>query len=106
MILLEGDWTNKKIPDYFEGVKSSFEEKINDEGQYEAEILSSNGNLLDKKKYTSKTQSTGIINSEEDGVVDFNCGTSNGAYRIDINMNDFDITKDLYFMIDVSSCTN
>lgn len=39
VMLLEGDWTNKEIP-YFEGLQSSFEEKVNDEGKYEIEILS------------------------------------------------------------------
>lgn len=44
VVVLEGDWTEKEIP-YFEGIQSSFEEKVNDEGKYEIEILSNNKNL-------------------------------------------------------------
>lgn len=46
VMILEGDWTNKEIPPYFEGLQSSFEEKANDEGKYEIEILLNNKNLL------------------------------------------------------------
>ena len=46
LICLEGDWTNREIPSYFEGLQSSFEEKVNDEGKYEIEILSNNKNLV------------------------------------------------------------
>lgn len=46
IIILEGDWTNREIPaSYFEGLQSTFEEKVNDEGKYEIEILSKNKNL-------------------------------------------------------------
>ncbi|MBP3906672.1 MAG: hypothetical protein J6D12_06075 [Peptostreptococcaceae bacterium] len=45
MIILEGDYTNKEV-NYFEGLQSSFEEKVNDEGKYEIEILSNNKNLI------------------------------------------------------------
>ena len=44
-ILLEGDYTDKEI-NCFEGLQSSFEEKVNDEGKYEIEILSNNKNLV------------------------------------------------------------
>ena len=47
MMIFEGDWTDKEIPPYFEGLQSSFEEKVNDEGKYEIEILSNNGNIFD-----------------------------------------------------------
>lgn len=49
IIILEGDWTNKEISPYFEGLQSSFEEKVNDEGKYKIEILMKNKNLLDLK---------------------------------------------------------
>lgn len=49
MMIFEGDWTDKEIPPYFEGLQSSFEEKVNDEGKYEIEILMKNKNLLDLK---------------------------------------------------------
>lgn len=44
--LLEGDKTNY-IPKYFEGMKSCFEDKEQDNGNYEVEIISNNKNLLD-----------------------------------------------------------
>ncbi len=43
--LLEGDKTNW-IPSYFEGMKSSFEDKVQDDGSYKMEILSNNKNLV------------------------------------------------------------
>ena len=42
--LLEGNKTNW-IPSYFEGMKSSFEDKLQDDGTYKMEILSNNKNL-------------------------------------------------------------
>ena len=49
LILLEGDYTDKEIS-FFEGLQSSFEEKVNDEGKYEIEILSKTSkNLYDLK---------------------------------------------------------
>ena len=45
--LLEGDKTNW-IPSYFEGMKSSFEDKLQDDGTYKMEILSSNKNMFNK----------------------------------------------------------
>ena len=45
VVLLEGDFTNREV-NYFEGLQSSFEEKVNDEGKYEIEILSNNKNLV------------------------------------------------------------
>lgn len=39
ILILEGDWTNKEVS-YFEGLQSSFEEKVNSEGKYEIEISS------------------------------------------------------------------
>lgn len=45
-MLIEGDWTNKEV-NLFNGLQSSFEEKVNDEGKYEIEILSNNRNMID-----------------------------------------------------------
>lgn len=45
-LLLEGDWIDKEIPPYFEGLQSSFKEKVNNEGKYEIEILNNNKNLF------------------------------------------------------------
>ena len=50
--LLEGDKTNW-IPSHFEGMKSSFEDKLQEDGSYKMEILSNNKNLfdIDAKRY-------------------------------------------------------
>lgn len=45
--LLEGDKTNW-IPSHFEGMKSSFEDKLQDDGTYKMEILSNNKNLFNE----------------------------------------------------------
>lgn len=60
-IILEGDYTNKPIPDYFTGMQSSFEDKlITDEkdahnGKYKVDYKVTGKNLLDESK--------GVMNS-------------------------------------------
>ena len=50
-MILEGDWTNKEIPSYFEGLKSFGEvEKVED--KYKISILSHGKNLFDYSKLT------------------------------------------------------
>ena len=48
VMILEGDWTNKPIPQYFEGMKSVGQD---DENGHKIEILSQNKNLLTQDKY-------------------------------------------------------
>lgn len=49
ILILEGDWTNKEIPSYFEGLKSFGEaEKVED--KYKISILSSGANLITPSK--------------------------------------------------------
>lgn len=50
--LLEGDKTNW-IPSHFEGMKSSFEDKVQEDNSYKMEILSNNKNLFDVNTYHS-----------------------------------------------------
>ena len=67
--ILEGDWTNKEIPPYFEGLQSSFEEKVNNEGKYEIEILSVGKNLFDKNTMgTSWWVGSDGIHKEESSI--------------------------------------
>lgn len=60
-MILEGDYTNKPIPDYFTGMQSSFEDKlITDEkdahnGKYKVDYKVTGKNLLDESK--------GVMNS-------------------------------------------
>lgn len=51
--LLEGDKTNW-IPSHFEGMKSSFEDKLQEDGTFKMEILSNNKNLIDIERMLNK----------------------------------------------------
>lgn len=64
--LLEGDKTNW-MPSYFEGMKSSFEDKLQEDGNYNVEILSRNKNLFNGellKGYTISYITGNYIESE------------------------------------------
>jgi hypothetical protein len=74
-ILLEGDYRNDEI-NYFEGLQSSFEEKVNDEGKYEIEILMKNKNLIDVFQSVDENVK-GIQCHMEDGILNLN-GASTG----------------------------
>lgn len=64
--LLEGDKTNW-TPSHFEGMQSSFEDKLQEDGTYKMEILSNNRNLLNMKNFVSHYNiadfSNGVITS-------------------------------------------
>lgn len=60
LLLLEGDWTNKEMPTYFEGLQSSFEEKVNSDNKHEIEILMKNKNLFDTSELYQSGYNTGI----------------------------------------------
>lgn len=61
IMILEGDWTNKPIPQYFEGIKSFGQE------ENKISILSHGKNFF--KSYKSKTKgNTSIFNIENDNV--------------------------------------
>ena len=57
--LLEGDKTNW-IPSYFEGMKSSFEDKLQDDGSYKMEILMNNRNLFDINGRTTTSNDVSV----------------------------------------------
>ena len=59
--LLEGDKTNW-IPSHFEGMKSSFEDKLQDDNTYKMEILSNNKNLfnINEKDHYGNTSNVQI----------------------------------------------
>ena len=85
-ILLEGDYTNKEI-NYFEGLQSSFEEKVNENGKYEIEILSSNKNLWNGKLYSGWGGETPImqeLGSRDNIITDFIRVKKNTTYYINI----------------------
>ena len=67
IMILEGDWTNREIPaSYFEGLQSSFEDKVNNEGKYEIEILSKNEVIADVEDF--KVEGTSNITDYGDYV--------------------------------------
>ena len=87
VLLIEGDWTNREIPQYFGGLQSSFEDKANDEGKHEIEILSHNINHFDNNKIsldklsgwrtpTTITYSDGIIRANNGSDTDRNCSVN------------------------------
>lgn len=65
--LLEGDKTNW-IPSHFEGMKSSFEDKLQDDGTYKMEILSNNENLFDINEFVKGYSTKDIVGYVENGV--------------------------------------
>lgn len=62
--LLEGDKTNW-IPSHFEGMKSSFEDKVQEDGSYKMEILMNNENLFDSSKYRLAQRGSVVVTYDE-----------------------------------------
>lgn len=83
-MILEGDWTNKEIPSYFEGLKSFGEaEKVED--KYKISILSDNKNLF--KSYEE------LISVKKGQQLYLSSKLTDGCTRIDIQIdNQTDIT--------------
>lgn len=79
--VLEGDYTNCNI-NFFEGLQSSFEEKVNDEGKYEIEILSNNKNLLNMKLKNSVNCTVSGANG--DYTITPNNTTNNPCVNFDV----------------------
>ena len=71
MVVLEGDWTNRELPPYFEGLQSSFEEKVTEQGKYEIEILSQNENIfnIDSANTNHIVQNNGNLSSNSAWVL-------------------------------------
>lgn len=65
--LLEGDKTNW-MPSFFEGMKSSFEDKLQDDGSYKMEILMNNENLLDLSQHSINTPYTNQYKIENNTI--------------------------------------
>ena len=78
VIILEGDYTNKPIPDYFSGMQSSFEDKVVTQemvdsgkelaenlGKYKVEYKVTGKNKFDKNKVVSKLWLNASTGKEE-----------------------------------------
>ena len=68
LVILEGDWTNKEIPSYFEGMKSVGQDDTNG---HKIEILSQNKNLFNYEEYyrffpSTKTSDNTILSHKGD----------------------------------------
>ena len=74
-MLLEGDWTNKEVPNYFEGMKSVGQD---DTTGHKIEILSRNKNLINCSKLAVKK--AGVEYTYKDNMVYIN-GTSVNNYE-------------------------
>ena len=83
MILVEGNQVDK-VSNYFEGLQSSFEEKVNDEGKYEIEILSNNRNIYVPVQKRSETYGIATI---ENGVYKTNPLNSYGTFGMCNHLN-------------------
>ena len=64
------EWCDNNIP-YIEGLQSSFEEKVNDEGEYEIEILMNNKNLIDRNDFNINSL-TNISYNPNSGIITHN----------------------------------
>lgn len=67
--MLEGDWSDKELPSYFEGMKSVGQD---DESGHKIEILSNNGNLykrLENSHYKVYGSTVTIIEENENGFI-------------------------------------
>lgn len=90
-MLLEGDYTNKPIPDYFTGMKSSFEDKlITDEkdanhGKYKVDYKVTGKNKFDNNKPISNNNidNTGNLTTNDSWVIsDYNSISPNTNYTL------------------------
>lgn len=91
LIVLEGDYTNKPIPDYFTGMKSSFEDKlITDEkdahnGKYKVDYKVTGKNKCHIKDGNYTNTSGGLTWTIRDNQIQVN-GTSTGTSSLGMSM--------------------
>lgn len=81
MMVLEGDWTNKDIPSYFEGLKS-FGEAEQEGDKYKISILSSCKNILKPLKSYSTINGFNLNNILKNGVQYTVTNTKNQLVKI------------------------
>lgn len=96
--LLEGDKTNW-IPSYFEGMKSSFEDKLQDDGTYKMEILSNNKNFFDINKVVFQMIGYNIISTIEGNSIriknEHNTGYGTEFIRLHLEKGVYTINADI-----------
>lgn len=85
-MILEGDWTNKEIPSYFEGLKSFGEaEKVED--KYKISILSHGKNLFNFKSIKEEAFDNNSIKLLENGLRIENHWAKSIDFKIDLKPN-------------------
>ena len=86
VMLLEGDWTNKEIPSFFEGLKSFGEvEKVED--KYKISILSHGKNLFNFKSIKEEAFDNNSIKLLENGLRIENHWAKSIDFKIDLKPN-------------------
>lgn len=90
IIVLEGDWTNKPIPQYFEGMKSVGQDDVNG---HKIEILSKNKNLFNVNDFKFDSICNGVSLRIEGQEIVLN-GTSTNSYTRHSLVNYLDYMKD------------
>lgn len=93
LIILEGDWTNKETPSYFEGMKSVGQD---DENGHKIEILSTNsdGSKSNKKEILLNEPLRGLPNGVKDQIVKIG-----GKYFIERKCGEFVLTDSLNYSL-------
>ena len=121
LMILEGDWTNKETPNYFEGLKSSFEDKLitqqmvsNGEekaenlGKYKVNVKTTGKNKLNINMTETITANGVTINYNDDKTITLN-GIATNAFPISITTEEikYDMSKKYIACINVisGSCT-
>ncbi|MGU8678944.1 BppU family phage baseplate upper protein [Clostridium perfringens] len=86
LMILEGDWTNKEIPSFFEGLKSFGEvEKVED--KYKISILSHGKNLFNFKSIKEEAFDNNSIKLLENGLRIENHWAKSIDFKIDLKPN-------------------
>lgn len=95
MLILEGDWTNKEIPEYFQGIKS-FGESEQEGDKYKISILSNGKNLL-KTPTTDITKKQGNIDitltKSGEFIVNGSNSTTGGGRHLFMNDYNYKVKK-------------
>lgn len=101
VLILEGDWTNKEIPPYFEGMKSVGQD---DENGHKIEILSQNKNLIDLNRFKVSSDK-GTISIDGD-IITFNYKRSYPTLRHTFTQKEIDLLKGKTFKFGHSGITD
>ena len=105
VLVLEGDWTDKKIPTYFDGIKSVGESEFSD-GKYPVNVKSIGNNLFDTKSLKSNGSVT--MTTLPDGNMRFSGKSARAQITkaLDSNLVQYLIGKQVSLSADFVSVSN